>query len=364
MMRDPVDTYGFINAKLRARIGKMRDDRLVENLLKAPSLVDAVSLLRDSPYQQVATVYDHTGDLQQMELVLLYTEIEMHRLVTKYLEGRSVALVNHLLAKIELDNLKNTIRLWYSSIIRRRPIRHRSEYLFKQEILNPIDWVALINATSWDEVKRCLAHSPYEPVLQAHALEEIENEGLFGLESALDRQWYEELVKIIEALSKEDRRVAQEIFMVEIDLRNLQTLVRYGRYHQMEKDGLSALLLPWGKVYASKESARYMASDSGQRDGRALIGEFYRGLDEMEVPQRRGSVHADEPGVLENLQIEEYLGRRRHALYRKILGGNPFTIGLILAYFFLFTEETATIKATLNGKYYGFEEEYIRGVLG
>ena len=51
MMRDPVDTYGFINAKLRARIGKMRDDRLVENLLKAPSLVDAVSLLRDSPYQ-------------------------------------------------------------------------------------------------------------------------------------------------------------------------------------------------------------------------------------------------------------------------------------------------------------------------
>ena len=109
--RDPVDVYGFINAKLRARIGKMRQDRLVENLLKAPTLVDAVALLRDSPYRRVAEVYDQTGDLQQMELVLLSTEIEMHRLVTKYLEGRRTNLVDHLLPTLEQLHLKNPIQL-------------------------------------------------------------------------------------------------------------------------------------------------------------------------------------------------------------------------------------------------------------
>ncbi len=362
--KDPVDVYGFINAKLRARIGKMRQDRLVENLLKAPTLVDAVAQLRDSPYRPVAEVFDHTGDLQQMELVLLHTEIEMHRLVTKYLEGKSVALVNHLLAKIELDNLKNTIRLWYSSIIRRRPIRYRSEYLFKERILNPINWTALINATRWEEVVALLSSTPYGEVAAAVTAQEIESDGLFALESELDRSWYLTLITIIDTLSARDREVARSIFLVEIDLRNLATLVRYGRYYQMEGKAIAALLLPWGKVAASKESAAFLAQEPADRDGPALINHFYRGLESLKVNGQRGSVHSDEPGVLENMKIEEYLGQRRRELYQKILGGDPFTVGLVLAYFFLFKEETATIKATINGKYYGYSEEYIRGVIG
>ena len=362
--RNPVDVYGFINAKLRARIGKMRQDRLVENLLKAPTLVDAVALLRDSPYRQVAEVYDRTGDLQQMELVLLHTEIEMHRLVTKYLEGRPATLVDHLLAKIELDNLKNTIRLWYSSIVRRRPIRFRSEYLFKERILGPINWVGLINATGWEEVQHLLEGTDYQAVIDSFTMQVIEDEGLFVVESALDRAWYVRLMEILNTLSPRDGEVARSIFLVEIDLRNLTTLLRYGRYYQMDGPSVSALLLPWGRVATSKESTHYLAQPPAERDALLLINRFYSGLDEVAVTQKRGSVHSDEPGVLENLKIEEYLAQRRAELYQKILGGDPFTIGLVLAYFFLFKEETATIKATINGKYYGYSEEYIRGVVG
>lgn len=362
--RDPVDVYGFINAKLRARIGMMRQDRLVENLLKAPTLVDAVAQLRDSPYRRVAEVYDHTGDLQQMELVLLHHEIEMHRLVTTYLEGKPTSLVNHLLAKIELDNLKNTIRLWYSSIVRRRAIRFRSEYLFKEQILTPINWTALINATSWEDLVRLLAHTPYEAVIETFTRASIEEEGLFGLESALDRSWYMDLITIIDTLSARDREVARSIFLVEIDLRNLATLVRYGRYYQMEGEAIEALLLPWGTVVSSKESGHYLAKEPAERDALALINHFYRGLDSLDESARGGSVRHDEPGVLENLKIEGYLAKRRGELYQKILSGDPFTIGLVLSYFFLFKEETSTIKATINGKYYGYSEEYIRGVIG
>lgn len=362
--RNPVDVYGFINAKLRARIGSMRQDRLVENLLRAGTLVDAVALLRDSPYRRVAEVYDRTGDLQQMELVLLYTEIEMHRLVTRYLEGRPVKLVDHLLAKIELDNLKNTIRLWYSSIVRRRPIRFRSEYLFKEQILTPIDWVGLVNTTSWEEVQALLAGTPYAEVIDSFTMEMIEEQGLFVLESRLDRAWWVRLMETLDTLSATDREVARSIFLVEIDLRNLATLVRYGRYYQMDGPDIAALLLPWGSVASSKEGARYLSQSPSERDALALINHFYRGLESTEVDRKRGSIHSDEPGVLENLKIEEYLAHRRGELYRRILGGEPFTIGLVLAYFFLFKEETSTIKATINGKYYGYSEEYIRGVIG
>ena len=42
---DSVSRYGFINSKLRARIGKMRSSDLIDRMIKAPNLVEAVSCL-------------------------------------------------------------------------------------------------------------------------------------------------------------------------------------------------------------------------------------------------------------------------------------------------------------------------------
>ncbi len=364
MSRNPVSVYGFINAKLRAKIGLMRQDHLADSLLKASSLVEAVGVLRDSRYHDVALAYDQTGDLQQMELVLLQKEIEMYREVQKYLEGSPSSFVQELLGKIEIDNLKNCIRLWYSSIIRHRPIRHRSGYLFKEVILHPIDWTALINATGWDAVVSAVKQTPYWEVLKGFSVQTLEQDGLFALECELDRLWYDSLMQSSTTLSKQDRDVATSIFLLEIDLRNLTILVRHGWYHHMEAQKLRTLLLPWGNVYASSETEKYLAQKSDQRNPLAIINRHFPGLEQIQIEQNRLSVHPDEASVLENLKIEGYLATRRQGIYKKMLATDPFTIGLSLAYFFLCKEETAMIKAVLNGKYYGYEEEYIRGVLG
>lgn len=364
MSKDPVSVYGFINAKLRAKIGLMRQDHVSDSLLKTSSLVEAVGALRGGRYNQVAQVYDQTGDLQQMELVLLEKEIAMYREVQKYLEGSPSTFVQQLLGKIEVDNLKNSIRLWYSSIVRHRPIRYRSEYLFKGVILNPIDWTALINATTWDSVLKAVKQTPYTEVLSLYTAQSLEKDGLFDLESGLDRLWYNSLMQSTATLSKNDREVAHSIFMVEIDVRNLIILVRHGCYHHMEAEKLRKLLLPWGNVFASSETEKYLAKSIEDRSPLAIINRYFPGLGQAQLGQHRLSVHQDEASVLENLKIEGYLASRRQAMYQRMLATDPFTIGLSLAYFFLCKEETSTIKAILNGKYYGYEEEYIRGVLG
>ncbi|MGE4454354.1 MAG: V-type ATPase subunit [Sphaerochaeta sp.] len=363
MSSDRVSLYGFINAKLRAKIGLMRQSKVLENLLQAPSLVEAVSVLRDSKYHAVSEAYDRTGDVQQMELVLLKMEIAMYKEVAHYLEGSSEDLISHLLGKIEIDNLKNSLRLWYSSIIRQRPIRYRSEYLFKDTILHPIDWTALINATSWDAVIRSLKDSPYTEVIASFSEQDIQEAGLFSLETSLDSTWYHHLMECIKTLSKADQEVATSMFLVEIDLRNLIMLVRYGWYHHMEADAVKALLLPWGKVASSRESEEYLRMEPSNRDPHAIINRYYPGLDQALALKMRGSAHNDESGVLETLKIEGYLAERRKAIYQRMLSQDPFTIGLSLSYFFLFKEETSMVKAILNGKYYGYEEAYIRGVL-
>jgi V/A-type H+-transporting ATPase subunit C len=364
MSRNPVTVYGFINAKLRAKIGLMRQDRLSESLLKAASLVEAVGVLRDSRYHDVAQAYDQTGDLQQMELVLLQKEIEMYREVQKYLEGSPSDFVRQLLGKIEVDNLKNCIRLWYSSIIRHRPIRHRSGYLFKDEMLHQVDWTALINATAWDGVLSAVKQTPYWDLLKAFTVQNLEQDGLFTLECRLDRFWYDSVMQSTKALSKQDREVATSILLLEIDVRNLTILVRHGWYHHMEAEELAALLLPYGSVYASPDTQKYLAQSTEQRSPLPIINRYFPSLEQVQVEQTHLNVHPDEASVLENLKIEGFLAARRQSMYQKLLATDPFTIGLSLAYFFLCKEESTMIKAILNGKYYGYEEEYIRGVLG
>lgn len=366
MKQNPTSLYGFINAKLRAKIGLMRESHLIEDLLKAKSVVEAVSLLRDSAHSSVATAYDRTGDIQQMELALLYNEVEMYQEVAKYLEGKPAAFVLNLLGKIEVDNLKNTIRLWYGSIIRRRPMRFRSEYLFKGKLLNTIDWTALVNATSWEGVCQSLVNTPYSKVVNLFNEQQLDDEGLFVLENMLDRQWYEQVLVSTEKLSSQDKSVAQSFFMVDIDLTNLLMMVRYGWYHKMASDKLETLFLPWGKVYKHKSVLGFVRSSAQERDPFAVIEQLYPGLNQtikQVSDDKRGSVHQDELIALQNLQIEAYLHDCRKAVYRKMLASDPFTIGVSLAYFFLYKEEDTMIRAILNGKYYGYEEDYIRGVL-
>ncbi|MFA5698546.1 MAG: V-type ATPase subunit [Sphaerochaeta sp.] len=349
-----VDTYGFINAKMRARLGKIRDEAVTETLLRSPSLVDAIGALRPTRYEALARTFDQSGDIQALELVLLKMEIALYREIAKYVSGKEGEFIAQLLGKIEIDNVKNSIRLWYSSIIHHRPIRHRSEYLFKEKILHDVDWGALINSLSWEAVIQSMKETPYYPILSEYTQEMLREEGLFHLESRLDRLWYEEILAATELLSTADRTKARQVLEEEIDLKNLIILIRYGWYHRLESDELATLLLPWGKVARERDVAAYIQSPKEKRSAKELLSRYLEGS---------GNI-GESSAVEEVLKIEEALAQNQKKAYRRLLGGDPFTIGVALAYFFLNKEEFTRIKAILNGKYYGFDEGYIRGVIG
>ncbi|AEV28579.1 archaeal/vacuolar-type H+-ATPase subunit C [Sphaerochaeta pleomorpha str. Grapes] len=358
--------YEFINAKLRARIGLMRESHLIDDLMKANSVVEAVHSLRDGSYKDVAKAYDETGDLQQMELVLLKKEIEMYHGIAKLLRGSTSDFVRTLLGKIEVENLKNAIRLWFSSVIRLHSIRYRSEYLFKEKIVSDINWTGLINAVSWDGVVSSLGKSPYAAVLRNFSQEDIQQQGVFYLESALDCEWYRQILEKSEQLSPVDRKIVQEVFKVEIDLNNILMLIRFGWYHKLDKEHLQSLLFPWGRIYRSNNVKTFLAMSPGDRDPVVLLQQYYPDLVEsiqkVSTESKEGA-HSDELLAKATLKIEHYLQQKRSKEYHYILAGDPFTIGIALAYFFLYTSEDSMIKAILNGKYYGYSEEYIRGVL-
>jgi hypothetical protein len=101
---------------------------------------------------------------------------------------------------------------------------------------------------------------------------------LFDLETAIDKDWYADLMESVKLLSASDQEVARKIFYADFDLKNLLNLIRFGWYHELEKDRLASTLFPWGSLYGSKEVAAYLAAPKDNRDPMPIVKRFYPNL--------------------------------------------------------------------------------------
>ena len=129
---DNVSRYGYVNAKLRARIGAMTSSSLLDSMIKAVNLSEAVSLLAGTRYDALNTVYAQTADLQLVELELFKMEINEHQDIISVLDAEPASFVTTMLEKSEVENIKNALRLWYSANILHHGISYRSAYIYIQ----------------------------------------------------------------------------------------------------------------------------------------------------------------------------------------------------------------------------------------
>jgi Archaeal/vacuolar-type H+-ATPase subunit C len=356
---NPVDRYGFINAKLRARIGVMHDCSFIEKMIKSPSLFEAVSVLKTTSYSFASNVYEKTGDLAQVELSLFEDEIATYEDIIKHLDPALYEFMDILLEKLEIENVKNAMRLWYSAVVRQHPISYRSGYIYKKEIVNPVDYALIINSSSFEDVKKAFVNTPYETVITGFDLNRFTKEGLFNFEMALDHLWYDTLYKAIAKLPRSDREVARRIYDVDADLKNILMIIRYGAFHNRKGSVICKFILPYGtlnekfiKVLESAEDPVSAVNPVVRRNYPSVSGM----IDELLSKKEDNPVFLAE----ETLKIENYLARSRRSAFVKILSGDPFTVGVLLSYFFLYKQEIGMIKAVLSAKYYKMDEQEIR----
>lgn len=361
MRKSAVSQYGFINAKLKAKIGKMKDDHLEEDLLKAGSLVESVGILREHGYSEASETFDKTGDLQMVELSLLKDLVADYQSVKHLTEGYPQDLVTIILMKIEVENIKNSIRLWYSAAVHKRPIAYRSSYLIKSTIVNKIDYIALTNAITYENVIEALNGTWYHNVLQKFTFEEISVDGLFELETALDKYWYSLYVNSCSLLKGDDKQVANKMVLTEIDLKNTLMLVRYGWFHKMEPQKLENALFPYGRIYSDSITHDYIYSNPKKRSPEFLLKIKY-----PEIAEKFKDLSpSDNKATMINQTrlIEKYLEEKKQKSFQRILGGKPFTIGIPLAYFYYREAQYYMICGILGGKYYGVDSSEIKGIL-
>ena len=355
-MARSLSKYAFINAKLRARISKILPDDKFNDLTKAPSLDAALALLRDTPFAGLENIYSSTGDLKQAELELLKNEIELYKNIRQYLQHVPAELVDALLTRFEIDNLKNAIRIYFDRKIRKRSVDTGIHYIIYDRIIHDIPFDIIVNAENFDEIAGVCEGTPYSQIIKKYS-PTVESQGsLFRLEIALDHLYYVNLLTAIEKLDRRDRALAQRLAGVEIDLQNINWLLRFKKFYDLPPEAVLATLVP-----------------GGLNLDKSIFNELYSTQNVMYVLQRFVKIKYPGLSALLSSQTPDSISRlllirrileeiMKHEVHH-ILVGYPFTIGIILSYFILKQNELSKIRTILNAKHYHIEQERIESII-
>jgi len=349
-----LDRYAFVNAKLRARIGSMLEMSQWEQLMRSNTLEELLHALRGTGYEPLMEIYDQSGDVQRLEAWLFSRNVELHREVAKYMDGMHSRVVLAFTRKLEVENLKGIIRLWFSNTVKHQNIDHRFGYLFQRPIVEDIDWTRIINADTYDEIVDELGGTPYEEAVSRFDSQHIAGEGLFDLETALDRAWIHLLRQEVKQLPNEDRTLTEEVLDRDADLKNIINLVRFGWMYRLPKDRLRTMMLEGGRLVGTKEFENYLDTTPENRSPEKLVARRFPRLS-VELAQME-----DTSPEAQTRMVERYLFTARKQSFKTMLQGNPFTIGTILAYFFLEEKQNGMVRTLINGIHYGWKFSDIR----
>jgi len=355
-MNTAIRTYAFINAKLRARLSKLLPQETINRLAAAHSLDEALGYLRDTPYEIVGEIYKKTGDLKLGELELFRQEVGICTEILKYINRELTRIIRAMAMRYEVENLKNGLRLFFDKTVRKRSIENAVYYLYREPILHDISIDKIINAGGIEQVIDALDKSPYADIVRKGWPVVEQKKTIFFLEVELDRYYYSNLMKEAKGLNRRDESILRRLIGVEIDLLNINWIIRIKSYYSVETDLLRGLVIPGGHSLHGSilEEALHMEDPSAVIQSISKMK--YAGIlsaatpDMHDVASRLSMIE----NILHEIMIEEA---------RKALAGYPFTIGIIISYFVLKRNEIKRIQTILNAKQYGILPDRIRGLL-
>jgi len=327
--------YAYSNARLRAKLGKLLSAQQYEAIMAASDIEEACEALRYTEYRDIFDDVRTLRNIRHLESALVGRLIAAHRDVAAHAKGNVSKFLSEFMRKYEVENLKVILRVWNANL------DEEKEFIYRDRICYEIPVASILEAASFEEVIVLLEDTPYRKPLTEAREKYKEANSLFYPEVALDRQLYVATWNAIGDLSGPDRKIAAKLIGIEIDILNINWIVRFRRYYNLSLAEITSLMLPNG-YQISEQFLRdvYPAEDQESLLSQLLTG-LYKGVsDLLQVKEETEALH-----LLEALLREMFVGQIKHAL-----GGFPFTIGVAIAYLRLKKMEISNIITILNGK--------------
>lgn len=326
----------------------------IETLLRSKSVEQALHHLERTVYKPLIELYQVNGDVQILEAYLFKKHVHMYKSVAKLFDSTYATYIEAMSRKAEVENLKGMIRLYFSNQIKKQNIDYRLSYLYHERIVDEIDYLKIANASSFDVVLEALKESIYYDALLSCSDEVLAKEGLFALEVALDQTWTANLRNHIKPLAKPDRVVVEHVLSSDADLKNIINLFRYSHLYHLENDQLETIMIKNGTLIDSPQYIAFLKSDPQKRSIEMLLEKKYKTLLRLIKDNDHLSIKE------QILIVEKYLFSLRREEFQTLLRGNPFSIGIVLSYFFLEERQDHLVRSIINGVHYNLDASTIR----
>jgi vacuolar-type H+-ATPase subunit C/Vma6 len=326
--------YGVVNVRVRARRADMLTAEMWNTLCSAESFNALLTVLGDTAYGPYLRLARALLTPRRVAYQIRQHLADAYRVVIDSVPESRREFVVHLRRLFEVDNLKAVLR----------GVEAGATWEQVRFILSPLAPLPelptekMLKSGKVGEAVEALKGTPYYDTL-SHAMERYTAEqNLFPLEVALDLEYVRELWAGVNGLPGEDRKQVLRIVGTLIDVTNLLWALRYRVYHDLSEEEIINYTVPFGHQVLDGD-IRSIASGGDiveviERvfprisDARELMRDPRTGLRELEIRLQR-----------------EVMSR-----CRAVFLGNPFHLGIPVAFLLLKEYEVQDLTVLIEGK--------------
>ncbi|MBV6451810.1 MAG: hypothetical protein DCC56_08580 [Anaerolineae bacterium] len=355
-MASGVSGYAAISTKVRAMYSNLLTPQDISRLSDSPDFPSLISSLKNTQYgPYLSALKDNEltprRAVQQIKLRLA----DSYSSVVQMSPEQTRPLIKQLYRYFELGNLKAVLRsivtvssAWNADMA---PWDRVREVLFPFGSFSTLPAQAMVETGNVPAAVELLKGTPYESAMSFAMKRFSAEQNLFPIEVALDLDYWRRLWAEAKKLSGLDREAATKIVGSLLDMNNLMWAIRYKVYHKLSEEELINYTLPFG-FRVRDEDVRAIAAGA---DVAAIVSRIFPSISDVNT-------------LLENPQtglpkLEVQLKRQVMKQCTAAFVGNPFHIGLPLAFLILSDLEIQDLIALIEGKSSDISDEDLRSVL-
>jgi V/A-type H+/Na+-transporting ATPase subunit C len=329
--------YGDLNALLRTRAGRLPSVHHFRRLLEAPTSTTVVEVLREA---NVPTPED--GSLPSRQWLLAQWLVPDYQVVLRRISGSAQRLVQSLMDRLELENVKYVVRSMASG------------KGVKTETLLNFGKVATVNIKALEGVQRmtdlqlAVKETVFAVPLRNTASLWEEEKGLFAVESALDRAVYTSLQKAAEGFRGPGAVLVRRIVAQFVATVSLLWVVRYRLAYGLTPEAVAGLSL----IKSSQKAVHHIP----QLAHAATFEEFRAAIQSETVME-----HGQNGGTL--LDWERHLMRRIRKMAHTMLYGPPFGFSVVVGFLLLKEWAIRDLSLICQGRTVGLRAEELEPML-
>lgn len=341
-MASGVSGYAALNARVRVMYSHLLSASELTALGDTADLPALTAQLKRTAYgPQLDAMKEKDPGPRALVLALKRRLAECSESIIRTAPLGAHGVLAQLYRYFELNNLKAVLRAIAVGTARSgqgRSWEDVRQLLFPTESMTVLPAQAMVEAGNVSAAVELLRATPYYEPLSAGLKRYAAEQSLFPLEVALDLHYWRRTWQAARRLAGEDQAQAVRVVGSLIDTNNLMWAIRYRIYQGLSEEELINYTLPFG-FHVRDQDVRAVAAGA---DIAAVISRLFPGIANI-------GLYLDEPRTgLPGLELE----LKRYVMHRCLAAfvGNPFHIGIPLAYLVLHDLEIQDLTVLVEAK--------------